>query len=173
MSQSSKEFSRTLSSYMDTRQVLKLQLRDLSNLKTQTTYADLSTIDNLKQSVSSSRLQAKNNEDIEVATAKFKNIQKDLVQLTHDLVVHQRALEAEVDTDNVEDRSDGGLDLKCARTICHDIQQQSLLELCLSEKLCAENLDNDVLVTISQCFAQEVYMNTSLISDVLSHVSAK
>ena len=51
------------------------------------------------------------------------------MQLTHELVVHQHALEKEVGTSSEEDRSDGGIDLKCVRAICHDIQQQSLLEV--------------------------------------------
>jgi hypothetical protein len=55
----SKAFQRTLSSYSDTRQVLKLKLRHLANLKTQLTYSDTSGEVEALKSVSSSRLQAK------------------------------------------------------------------------------------------------------------------
>ena len=54
-----KNFIGTLTSYMELREELKVKLRDLSNLKTQLTYSDPTTIESLKQSVSTSKLQAK------------------------------------------------------------------------------------------------------------------
>lgn len=104
---------------------------------------------------------------------------------THELAVALSALE-----DEAEAAGEGhsGVDVTCARTICHGTQQQALLEvringisliislislivvvqLCLAEKLCADGVDSDLLVTIAQCFSQEVYMDSSRISDVLS-----
>lgn len=64
-----KKFVSMLTSYMEQREILKMKLQDLSNLKTQITYSDLSTIDTLKHSASSSRLQAKVCLAVDILTA--------------------------------------------------------------------------------------------------------
>ena len=53
-----KEFVSALRSYLEQRESLKKQLQQVCNLKNQISYSDLSSLD-MKQSVSSARLQAK------------------------------------------------------------------------------------------------------------------